>query len=105
MAVFGPPPDHSAAPSKDRQNFVQPLGSTSLPISSCLLRHYMTWSEEYGHGSECISVKILLHIQRRESSASCNCKSLTSARTRHRPSQPEIHSSSISDFNVPLQVA
>src|ERR1041384_429883 len=30
MAAFGPPPGHSAAPSKDGQNFVQPLGSTSL---------------------------------------------------------------------------
>jgi len=29
MAAFGPPPDHAAAPSKDGQNFVQPLGSTS----------------------------------------------------------------------------
>ena len=26
---FGPPPGHPAAPSKDGQNFVQPLGSTS----------------------------------------------------------------------------
>jgi hypothetical protein len=29
MAAFGPPPDHPAAPSKRRPNFVQPLGSTS----------------------------------------------------------------------------
>src|ERR1019366_5212238 len=29
MAAFGPPPGHTAAPSKSRPNFVQPLGSTS----------------------------------------------------------------------------
>jgi hypothetical protein len=34
MAAFGPPPGQPAPPSKDRQNFVQPMGSTSVDLDN-----------------------------------------------------------------------